>query len=118
MTMRDRFLTTAALAGSATALLLVAVPAQAQRAAKPPAQITVTNARAAPLTGFEIATTGEQPRLVAKLAKPLAPGKSIALKLNRPSGCSYYVLARFGDDVESDAESMDLCQDKVIRLTE
>ena len=61
---------------------------------------------------------GEQPRLVAKLAKPLAPGKSIALKLNRPAGCNYYVLAKFGDEVESDSEGMDLCADKVIRLTE
>ncbi|WP_156639713.1 hypothetical protein [Bosea sp. PAMC 26642] len=89
----------------------------AQRA-KPPAQITITNMRAAPLTTFEIATTGEQPRLIGKLAKPLAPGKSAAIKLTRPDGCSYYVLARFSDDAESDSESMDLCRDRVIRLTE
>lgn len=99
-------------------MLLLAGPAAAQRAARPPAQVTVTNARSVALTGFEIATTGEQPRLVAKLAKPLAPGKSATLKLNKPAGCSYYVLARFGDEVESDNEGMDLCLDKVIRLTE
>lgn len=86
--------------------------------ARPPAQINVTNMRSAPLTTFEIATTGEQPRLVGKLAKPLAPGKSAAVKLSKPAGCSYYVLAKFGDEVESDAEDMDLCRDKVIRLTE
>lgn len=116
--MRVQRVTTAALVAASAALLLAAGPASAQRAAKPPAQVTVTNARSVPLTGFEIATTGEQPRLVAKLAKPLAPGKSIALKLNRPAGCSYYILARFGDEVESDNEGMDLCADKVIRLTE
>lgn len=103
---------------AAAGLALSHAPALAQRAPKPPAQVNVTNARSVALTSLEIATTGEQSRLVAKLAKPLAPGKSIALKLNKPSGCSYYVLAKFDDDVESDAESMDLCKDKVIRLTE
>ncbi len=86
--------------------------------ARPPSQITVSNARAAALTQLEIATTGDQPRLVAKLARPLAPGKSIALKLNRPAGCSYYVLARFDDAVEADSEGMDFCRDKVLRLTD
>jgi hypothetical protein len=100
--------------GAACAL---ALPALAQQA-RPPAQITISNMRAAPLTTFEIATTGEQPRLVAKLAKPLAPGKSVALRLSRPAGCSYYVLARFEDAAESDSESMDLCRDRVIRLTD
>lgn len=107
-------------AGAATLLAgssLPALPAAAQQA-RPPAQITVSNMRAAALTTFEIATTGDQPRLVAKLAKPLAPGKSVSLKLNRPSGCSYFVLARFDDAVESDSEGMDLCADRVIRLTE
>lgn len=97
--------------------LLPALPALAQ-AKRPPAQIKITNARAATLTTFEVATMGEQPRLIAKLAKPLAPGKSIALKLNKASGCTYNVLARFDDDAESDAESMDLCRERAIRLTE
>jgi hypothetical protein len=117
-TMRIQRVATVALVAASGGLLLAAGSAQAQRAARPPAQVTVTNARSVPLTAFEIATTGEQPRLVAKLAKPLAPGKSIALRLNRPAGCSYYVLAKFGDEVESDSEGMDLCADKVIRLTE
>lgn len=116
--MRIQRVNAAALVAASAGMVLAAGPALAQRAPKPPAQVTVTNARAVALTGFEIATTGEQPRLVAKLAKPLAPGKSIALKLNKPAGCSYYVLAKFGDEVESDSEGMDLCRDKVIRLTE
>lgn len=98
-------------------LLATTLPASAQ-GAKPPAQITVTNMRSVPLTLFEIATGGDQPRLVGKIAKPLAPGKSIAVKLNKPTGCSYFVLARFDDAVESDAEDMNLCRDRVIRLTE
>ena len=74
--------------------------------------------RTAPLTTFEIATGGEQSRLVGKIAKPLAPGKSVAVKLNKPAGCNYFVLAKFDDEVESDAEGMDLCKDRIIRLTE
>jgi hypothetical protein len=105
------------LLGMAAGLLSVALPVAAQ-GAKPPAQITIKNMRAAPLTMFEIATGGDQPRLIGKIAKPLAPGKSIAVKLNKPVGCSYFVLAKFGDEVESDAEGMDLCKDKIIRLTE
>ncbi len=112
----QRVIATAA-AGLGAGLMLAAAPAAAQKA-KPPAQIKITNMRASPLTTFEIATTGDQSRLVGKLAKPLEPGKSTAVKLNKPLGCNYYVLARFGDDAESDGESMDLCKDRVIRLTE
>lgn len=97
--------------------LLPALPALAQ-SARPPAQIKITNARSVPLQTLEIATTGEQPRLVAKLAKPLAPGKSIALKLNKPVGCSYYLLGKFSDEVESDNDGVDLCKEKTIRLTD
>ncbi len=107
----------AGLLAISAGLLPASLPAFAQ-SAKPPAQITVTNMRAVPLTLFEIATGGDQPRLVGKIAKPLAPGKSIAVKLNKPAGCSYFVLARFDDAVETDAEGMNLCKDNVIRLTE
>ncbi|MDX3807776.1 hypothetical protein ACXIUS_00995 [Bosea thiooxidans] len=98
------------------AVLGFALPAAAQ-ASRPHPQITISNQRTIPLSSFEIATSGEQPRLVAKLAKPLAPGKSIALKLNKPQGCAYTVQAKFDDDATSDAD-MDLCKDRVIRLTE
>lgn len=115
--MTIRKVTTASVLGFCAGLALASGPAAAQ-GAKPHAQITITNMRAAPLNSLEIATSGEQSRLVAKLAKPLAPGKSVALKLNKPQGCSYFVLAKFADDVESDSDSMDLCKDRVIRLTE
>ena len=98
------------------AAIILALPAIAQ-GARPHPQITITNQRTVPLSNFAIATPGDQPRLIAKLAKPLAPGKSIALKLNKPQGCSYTVQAQFADEAESDAD-MDLCKDRVIRLTE
>ena len=112
-----RIKTTALLALSA-ATLMVVQPASAQRAPKPPGAITVSNARAAAITQFEIATMGEQPKLVGRLAKPLAPGKSIQLTLKGASGCSYFVLARFEDGSETEAEGVDICADKVVRLTD
>jgi hypothetical protein len=99
------------------AAILVALPALAQ-STKPHPQITITNQRTVPLESLEIATSGEQSRLVARLAKPLAPGKSVALKLNKPQGCSYYVLGKFADESEVDADGTDLCRDRVLRLTE
>lgn len=108
--------TLAALGLGLGAVLGFALPAAAQ-ASRPHPQITISNQRTIPLSSFEIATSGEQPRLVAKLAKPLAPGKSVALKLNKPQGCAYTVQAKFDDDATSDAD-MDLCKDRVIRLTE
>ena len=90
-----------AVAGTGiAAALLLALPALAQ-ASRPHPQITITNQRTVPLSNFAIATPGDQPRLVAKLAKPLAPGKSVALKLNKPQGCAYTVQARFEDEAES-----------------
>ncbi len=115
--MKNQRVVVTGLLGMATGLLFAVLPAAAQ-GAKPPAQITIKNMRTAPLTMFEIATGGDQPRLVGKIAKPLAPGQSVAVKLNKPAGCSYFVLAKFGDEAESDAEGMDLCKDRIIRLTE
>ncbi|RXT52432.1 hypothetical protein B6S44_16770 [Bosea sp. Tri-44] len=96
--------------------LLTTLPALAQ--SRPPAQVKITNGRTVPLQTLEITTTGEQARLVAKLAKPLAPGKSVSLKLNKPAGCSYYVLGKFSDESESDNDGIDLCKEKSLRLTE
>ena len=114
-TMRAHHLVGAGIGIAAS--LALALPAAAQ-ASKPHPQITITNQRSVPLNSLEITTAGEQSRLVATLAKPLTPGKSVALKLNKPQGCSYLILAKFADDSESDSNPMDLCRDRVIRLTE
>jgi hypothetical protein len=105
-------------AAAASAVLALPAFAQAQRAQRPPAELTIINARTVAMTAFEIATTGEQPRLVAKLSAPLAPGKSAKIKLNKPTGCSFYVLARFEDESENDSDGANLCGEKQIRLTD
>ncbi len=105
-------------ATAAIAALATALPAQAQRVQRAPGEITVINARAVALTAFEVATSGENPRLVGKISRPLAPGQSVKLKLNRPTGCSFFVLARFEDESENDAEGANLCGETQIRLTD
>ncbi len=102
----------------AAAFTAFALPALAQGAQRPPAELTLINGRSVPVTSFEIATTGAQPRLVAKISRPLAPGASVKLRLNKPTGCAFFVLARFQDDSESEDESMNLCGERQIRLTE
>lgn len=105
----------------AAALVLAGLAGTAPAAAqgsKPQSSITVTNGRTAMLTVLEIASTGANPKLVGKIDKPLAPGKSIKIALKGAKGCEYYVLARFDDDSEANADDMDLCREKTIRLTE
>ncbi len=110
--------TSLALVGAIGVFAAGEAQAQAQRAARPPAEITVINNRTVALTAFEIATSGESPRLVGKLARPLAAGQSVKLKLTRPAGCSYFVLARFEDETENDSDGVNLCGERQIRLTD
>lgn len=110
-------------AGAALALALAAGPAVAQSgkrkaAAKAPAQITITNLRSQAMTSLVIQTASDTPAVVANVGKPLAAGKSLKLALRKPKGCAYNVLARFADESEAEAEAMDLCKERVIRLTE
>jgi hypothetical protein len=112
---RSAIMKSAALAGAAIVLGTTLAQAQSTR---PQASITVTNARAIMLTVFEIASTGDNPKLVARITKPLAPGQSVKLALKGARGCEYFVLARFDDDSEANSDGMDLCREKTIRLTE
>jgi hypothetical protein len=99
------------------AALLTTLPALAQPA-RPPGQIKITNTREVPLEMLEISTMGEPARLVAKLAKPLAPRQSVTLKLTKPAGCSYNLMGRFGDDADVEHEAVDLCKERTLRLTD
>lgn len=105
-----------AVAATITAMLL-AGPALAQRA-KTPTSVTITNARTEALTALVIQTTEATPRVVGRIAKPLAGGKSQRVALSKPKGCTYNVLAQFADESEAEAEGLDLCKDPKIRLTE
>lgn len=111
--MASRILIAAALGATIAA---AALPAAAQ-GKKPVSQVTITNQRAVPLMALEITTASDQPLLVARLARPLAPGKSVALRLTKAQGCAYTVQGKFDDEADTDSE-IDLCKERVLRLTE
>jgi hypothetical protein len=101
------------MAASAPALAQSAKP----KATKPPASVTLTNARAVSLTMAEI-VLADGSHVVARITKALEPGKSVTLKLNKPKGCSYMVNGGFEDESEVDTGVIDLCKDAKIRLVE
>lgn len=106
-----------ALASGAAALDAAIADAQAQARARPPAQVTVTNARALILAALEI-RSADGTRVVASLREPLAGGKSVRLRLAKPQGCSYQVSGSFEDETDVETAAVDLCKDPVIRLVE
>jgi hypothetical protein len=113
----------ARLGASILALTIVgtSLPALAQamkpKAAKAPTSVTLTNARALTLTMAEI-VLADGSQVVARITKPLEPGKSVTLKLNKPKGCSYMINGGFEDESEVDAGVIDLCKETKIRLVE
>ena len=106
-----------ALAGFATSALAQNAKPRG-KAGKPPAAVTVTNARTVELTGLVIQTAEDNPRVVANMTKALPAGKAVKLALKKPKGCAYNVLGQFADGSETEAEGLNLCKDGKIRLTE
>lgn len=103
-----------------TALIVacIAVPAlsQGRRAAKAPTEVTVTNARASAVTGLSL--TSESGQSVGGIRAPIAPGKSVKIKLAKGATCALTVVANFEDDTASDDGQVDVCADKTIRFTD
>jgi hypothetical protein len=102
-------------------LLALTVPAAAQArkkaAAKVPAAITVTNARATGVLN-DFGLTDPQGKVFARLGKPLAPGKSVSLKVNKGATCVMTAVGNFDDMSDSSVGDVDLCKDKVVRFTD
>jgi hypothetical protein len=104
------------VAGLVIATGAVSLAEAQQRAQRPPAELTIINNRTVQLTALEIASMGDNPRLVGRIARPVDPGKSVKIRLTRPQGCTFVVLARFSDDSDNDQEGVNLCGEKQIRL--
>ncbi|HEY8261298.1 MAG TPA: hypothetical protein VIG55_08815 [Methylosinus sp.] len=85
-----------------------------------PASLKLENKRFVSLLEFEVILPGtpapEEARIVARLAEPLAAGRSVELPLGGSDSCRYEVRWRY-DDVE-DAGAVDLCKDAHIVLTD
>lgn len=84
--------------------------------AKNASEIVLVNGRAAVVTGVSV--TSAAGKAAATLKKPLEPGKKIAIKLPKNSGCAFSINASFSDDAEFDQSEVNLCADKTVRFTE
>lgn len=82
--------------------------------------LDLENKRPVSLLAFEVilpdAEKPEQEKIVAKLDKPLAAGRSVKLRLAAKSGCVFDIRWKFED--AGDAGSVDLCKDAHIVLTD
>lgn len=92
--------------------------ATAQPKTRPPGQVTVVNAASLMLAGLEVATTTNESKVVGRLSEGLAPGKTIKLRLKGQVGCEYRVRAEFEDGTASEAQTVNLCEDQVLRFTD
>lgn len=106
--------------GCATASVAVAKSKTAPKS-KLAAVVDLENKRPASLMSFEIVMPADTDgkgaeKVVAKLAKPLASGKRMKLRLEGAKGCVFEARWKFEDT--SDAGFVDLCHDAHIVLVD
>ena len=106
----------AAVAKPAKPKAKAAAKAKATGAKKVPSVITVENKRTVTLKGLQISLTGGKGKVVGKLAKEVAGGKSARVALKGAKGCDYDVKWEFED--ATDESTADLCNDPRIVLTD
>jgi len=88
----------------------------APTAKKAPSAIKVENKRSVTLKSLQISLPGDKGKIVGKLAKEIAGGKSARLALKGAKGCEYQVKWEFED--ATDESTADLCNDPKIVLTD
>ncbi len=107
---------------AAVGLIAFTAAAEAQNRRKPAARnassVTVTNLRQTPLQELDISTQANPPVIVAKLTKPLLPGKSAKLAIKGKRGCLFDVRGAYADDATVENDGLDLCKDSKLRLNE
>ena len=106
----------AAAAAPAKPKMKAAAKAKPAAAKKVPSAITVENKRTATLKNLQISLSGGQGKVVGKLAKAVAGGKSARVALKGAKGCEYDVKWEFED--ATDESTADLCNDPRIVLTD
>lgn len=93
-----------------------AVAQQRKASAKPPASVSVTNARTATLAGLVLSNA--EGKAVARLTKPLAPGKKATLAIAKGATCVLEMAATFDDEAENANAQIDICKDKSLRFVD
>jgi hypothetical protein len=81
---------------------------------KPASSVTVTNASKHTATMVTISADEG----TASTSKPLAPKKSVAVKLPKLKGCTVSVTAGFEGQGQADLGEFDVCKEKTIRFTD
>jgi nucleoid-associated protein YgaU len=94
----------------------IAAKAKPTSAKKVPSVINVENKRTVTLKSLQISLPGGQGKVVGKLAKEIAGGKSARVALKGAKGCEYDVKWVFED--ATDESTADLCNDPRIVLTD
>jgi hypothetical protein len=114
-----------AAAPAASPAPAVAAPASKPKAApkakaaagkKAPSAIKVENKRTIALKSLQISLPGDKGKVVGKLAKEVAGGKSARVALKGAKGCEYQIKWVFEDT--TDESTADLCNDPKIVLTD
>jgi hypothetical protein len=105
----------AAAAAPAKSKAKAAAKAKAPAGKKVPSIITVENKRTVTLKGLQISLPGGG-KVVGKLAKEVAAGKTARVALRGAKGCEYDVKWEFED--ATDESTADLCNDPRIVLTD
>ena len=84
---------------------------------KVPASVVVkiTNSRTVAVTELVITVSGT-PESAGTVKPPLAPGKSVSLKINTKKSCTFDVRGSYEDDATIEADSVDFCADPKLVL--
>ncbi|ACL62354.1 hypothetical protein [Methylobacterium nodulans] len=80
----------------------------------PPQAVTVINASANTATSVVISAENK----TATLSKPLASKGRATVRLPKLKGCTVSVVATFEDGGKSEADTFDICKEKLIRFTD
>jgi hypothetical protein len=116
MTVRLALASLLAVSCAAGAIASSRIKETAPAKLKTPTAVNVDNKRHKSLLTFEImmATTNGQDKIVGRLERPLAAGKSMSVRLKGALGCNFRARWKF-DDVD-DSGTVDLCSDAHIVL--
>ncbi|MBV9066067.1 MAG: hypothetical protein JO004_09920 [Methylobacteriaceae bacterium] len=94
----------------------VAAKTKISGAKKVPSIITIENKRTVTLKGLQISLPGGGGKVVGKLGKEVAAGKTARVALKGAKGCEYDVKWEFED--ATDESTADLCNDPRVVLTD
>ena len=98
------------------ALVVPAAAAPRAKAKQAASSIDISNQRTVALTAFQLATAGDNGKVIGKIAKPVPAGGKVKLKLARAKGCEFVARWQFED--AGDEGAVDLCHDPKIVLTD